>query len=69
MPTFTEAALLITAIGSLIAAITGVVALFKIERVHQTTNSKMDKLLHTTAEASEAKGVKKAEDEARAKAQ
>lgn len=65
-PTFTEAALLITAIGSLIAAITGVIAVFRIERVHKTTNSKMDQLLKTTAEASQAKGIKMAEDAAAA---
>lgn len=65
MPTFTEAALLIAAISSLVASITGVIALFRIERVHRTTNSKMDLLLRTTAAASEAKGRKAAQDEAK----
>lgn len=64
----------ITALTALLAAVSSFVALLqgrsngrKIEAVHVATNSRMDQLVSEVRESSEAKGFKKANDEAAAK--
>ena len=61
-----EVAQLITSIATLIGVlrVTRKVAQVdtKVETVHAATNSKMDKLLKLTAEASKAEGVKEEQD-------
>lgn len=57
----TEIALIITAVGTLVAALGGVIIGVRntraIKQVHESTNGKMDKLLAVTGAAEKAKGV------------